>query len=325
MTAGAILKPLTGLVVRDDRSATVLNCVAPGKADDDHHVEEVYKLLGTVAWLLFFFTVIVIFRKELRRFIDRISNWEGFGQKVELKRDLERLQEGSVEAAGEPSVTTPVVPSPDEVLSAEAQAETSRVIRDVLSESARSPRLGLMLLASELEGLARRIAANIGHPSRSLSEVLRNLQDRLPGAATATLPLFLQIRNRVVHGSGVSNEEVLRAVDSGIRLYSALETIKVNPHVVLRSNVPLFLDEQLLRPLEGATGVLLESQEGDPVGHVRIFPTTKTAYRERMEVSWEWNMSRVFPGCWYREELGGEVRKAFDSAAEFVGRDVSTI
>src|SRR5215217_1322288 len=58
---------------------------------------------------------------------------------------------------------------------------------------------------------------------------------------------------------------------------------------------------------------------------LRMLPTRKSDYQTGKRVAWEWNFERVFGASWYRDPDTHEVKKAWDSSAEFVGRHLDDI
>jgi len=42
-------------------------------------------------------------------------------------------------------------------------------------------------------------------------------------------------------------------------------------------------------------------------------------------VSWEWNMNNVWEAAWYRDPDTNEVKPAWSSSAEFIGRDLNNL
>ena len=98
----------------------------------------------------------------------------------------------------------------------------------MLRETARSPRLGLMLLSTKIARAARELAAANGLDVSSrpvgLTSMIRLLAqaERLPFEAAEALSLFNQVRNRIVHGHDADDEDIARAIDSGTRLLRLL-------------------------------------------------------------------------------------------------------
>jgi hypothetical protein len=202
----------------------------------------------------------------------------------------------------------------------------------ILDETSRSPKVGLMVLAAEVERATRQILAGIGRNTpdagRSLSADVRRLVQLevvSPSLASA-VDLFMSIRNQVVHGrQRVTDDEVLRAVDAGLTILTAVEAIPRERHFVAAANVPVFHDKRLMRRIDDANGILLRSVSPGGVSEMlRIFPTTRTDYEVGREVAWEWNVQRQWGPAWYRDE-NTEVREAWTGSLEFVGRHLDEL
>jgi hypothetical protein len=101
-------------------------------------------------------------------------------------------------------------------------------IEEVLREASRSPRIGLMLLSAKMERAARGLASDfsvgVSRTNLSLSMLIRQLveAEQLTREDAATLGLFNQVRNRIVHGHDAEETEIARAIDSGTRLLRIL-------------------------------------------------------------------------------------------------------
>jgi hypothetical protein len=80
--------------------------------------------------------------------------------------------------------------------------------------------------------------------------------------------------------------------------------------------------------MTGVRGVILETTipDGNDVTY-RIFPTTRTDCEVGQQVAWEWNMdvSRIWPAAWYRDPLEGDIREAWGSSMEFIGRHLTDL
>jgi hypothetical protein len=101
-------------------------------------------------------------------------------------------------------------------------------IEEVLREAGRSPKLGLILLSTEIERAARELAADIGlDVSRRpvpLNAMIRALvqAEQLPEKAGEALNLLNQVWNRIIHGHDADDDEIARAIYSGTRLLRLL-------------------------------------------------------------------------------------------------------
>jgi hypothetical protein len=74
---------------------------------------------------------------------------------------------------------------------------------------------------------------------------------------------FREVRNKLVHGYGADDDDVLRALDSGPRILRALNAIPEEVHVVHVPNVEIFRDPKGERPFDEGHGVMLETTNTD--------------------------------------------------------------
>jgi len=272
----------------------------------------------------------VVFRDELNRLSDVASDL------------LSQLPDRAVDAAAV-RPAAPVTPPPDAASAGDAaqaigatppadvpapSGEDHDVVAQVLAEAARSPKIGLILLSSELERETNLILARKGwHGDRRMWPLALGIRQivehgALPSDALSAAASFTNVRNTIIHGAATpSDDEVIRAIDAGLSIYAALRAVPDERHYVVAAHVPLFSDEQCETPITDADGVIiLTVGPGRQERHERVFPTTKSAFlRAGGEVAWGWNMNRWWGQAWYRDPASGEVRGAFGSAAEFIG------
>lgn len=292
--------------------------------------------IAAVLWPLVLAVIVIMFRDQIISLARRIRKGKAFGAEAEFEKELGALNREANKAKEETIVTvelgTEEQPQPPSGDATEQQPEdqqssgatTDEVHAGVLAETARSPRLGLMLLSAEIDKLAGRIAASTGnHERRTLRAQLDLWGTQLPRHTSAAYRLFSHVRNRIVHGRDASEAEILSAIDSGLALYDALASIPIERNVVAHPGVEIFGDAAATQPLEGKGLIIETTHEGNKT--FRIFPTTKTYFKRGMRLTWEWNMSRVWGAAWYRDPETDEIKEAWGSSAEFVGRDLDQI
>lgn len=78
--------------------------------------------------------------------------------------------------------------------------------------------------------------------------------------------------------------------------------------------------------MSGVKGILLtiESPIRKRVPY-RILPSTKTHFKKGMKVSWEWNFDNVWNSAWYKDPETSEIKQAWNSSIEFIGRNIDDI
>lgn len=136
---------------------------------------------------------------------------------------------------------------------------------------------------------------------------------------------FRDVRRRIVHGSDVSEHEVLRAIDLGSSILQALRRVPREVHVVVAPSVEVFEDNLGTKPRD-VRAVLLESTnvvDGRP-GSPRAFPTRRD-YKKGQTVSWEWKFDTIWDESWYRDLDTGQIAYAWTSSAEFDGRPLEEL
>jgi hypothetical protein len=204
-------------------------------------------------------------------------------------------------------------------------------IKSILQQAASAPKVALMTLRAELEkqaqqGLATRGILR-GRPVVSLSQALSELrQYGFPPNLQGSLELFDDVRNKIIHGVAATDDDALRALDSGMTILRALNALPNEVNVVYHPGVEIFSDTACTKPILDARGVILETTSpGGLMKTFRIFPTTRTHFQKGKQVAWEWDMHKVWPAAWYRDLDTGAIRPAWLGSAEFIGRHLDEI
>jgi hypothetical protein len=285
--------------------------------------------IAALLWPLFAFTALFVFRSQIADIARRLKKGKLFGQEVELEESLDRLTRSAESATSEVAA---LLPAPATERSTEQVEGEEVVVRRILSEAARSPKAALISLSSELERLAREVLATTGHLNgRRVVPVQQAITELhhtygLPSHVPSSLEHFWDVRNRVVHRGEGTNEDILRAIDSGVSILRALQAMPRETHVVCDPDVRLFGDEELKHQIEHVHGVLLEAlSPGGASRSLRIYPSTRTHFARGKRVSWEWNMGVVVGPAWYRDAATGTSKQAWHSSAEFVGRHLDEL
>ena len=117
-------------------------------------MSEIAVLLQAIAallWPLFAFTVLFVFRVQIRDLASRLRKGKLFGQEIELNESLKRLDKSATSIESEvAALTTQPTPAATE----DEHEQDDGVVTRVVTEAGRSPTAALILLASELEKLA---------------------------------------------------------------------------------------------------------------------------------------------------------------------------
>lgn len=295
-------------------------------------MKDIAALLSSIAsllWPVFAFVMLAMYRKQLGDLIARLRKGKLLGQEIELDESLNRLQRSATAVAEEVAALPPAT---IDVIAPES-ASSDDSIDNILREAARSPKAALLLLASELEREARQLLGSVGQLKGQkfvpLSQALHALQKQfggLPGHIPSSLKLFWEVRNRLVHGGQAENEEILRAIDSGITILKALRAFPRETNYVFDPGVIVYQDSNCTVPWPTGKGVILQTESrGGTQRFFRIFPTTKTHFKKGKRVAWEWDDSTVWKDAWYKDPDSGEIKLAWNSAMEFVGRHLEDV
>lgn len=286
--------------------------------------------IATLLWPIFAFTVLFVFRTQIADILHRLKSGKLLGQEIELNESLKRLDESAISI--EQEVSELPVQAANEQPSKEEQLQEERIVSNIVSEAARSPKAALILLASELEKLARQLLASTGHLQGRryipISQAIAELDEKygLPRHVPSSLKFFWEARNRLIHGSEGTDEDILRAIDSGLIILKALQAFPREINVVYQPGVDLFANPELTDPIPNFKGVILETlAPGGATKSFRIFPTTRTHFKKGRQVAWEWNMQNVCGQAWYRDPETAEVKVGWNGSAEFVGRHLDEL
>src|SRR6185437_6567135 len=291
--------------------------------------------IASLLWPIGIFVTIFIFRKPLKEAIARISKLQAFGHTVELNRELDRLSDEAqaieVNTVKSANSTLKIIGHPPQLLIEQSnrRKELDSTVRRILDEASRSPTSALINLSAELDSKARQVLAasgwGRGRTNYSLAESIEMLAklNQLPPSASGSFRLFGEIRNQIVHGKTATEADTLRAIDSGIILLRALFAIPMEENIVHHPGVAIFKDAACTQPYADAKGIVIETTSpGGSTKSFRIFGTTRTDFVKGERLTWEWNMSHTFGHAWYRDTETNEIKKAWDSCAVFVGRDL---
>lgn len=284
--------------------------------------------IASILWPGFAFTVLFVFRKEISDLTSRLKKGKLLGQEIELNESLDKLQSAAESVQTEVAALTTSEAAPPKRL--ESAAIEHDISRRIIDEASRSPKAALMSLASEIEKLAIEVLATTGHlKSRKfipIQQAINELNHGLPSHVPSSLQHFWDVRNRLIHKGEGSDEEFLRAIDSGLSILRALQAIPRELNFVFETDVEVYSDEQLTKPIKGVKAIILETHSPGGVSKtLRIFPTSQSYFKKGKQVSWEWSFGLVTGQAWYRHIKTGAPTLAWSSSAEFVGRHLDEL
>jgi hypothetical protein len=314
---------------------------------------DLLRAISTLLWPAFAFWLFFTYKEEIRSLLRRIRKGKLLGQEIELEDSLRQLQEEATKAASEvkeiPKFSPPEqfgIPLGDASYdrfwstteNKDEKGDRALSVRDsypdpidtILEESARSPKAALLLLAAEMEKELKRVLFgsgwHAGHDIRGIHEgfdILARLEV-LPKHVGGSVRLFSDMRNRLIHGGNATDDDVIRAVDSGITILKALRSIPLEVHKVHHSGVDLYSDSEGKNVMVGVKGVILETTSpGAATKRHAVFPTTRDHFRRGKRVAWEWNGRNKYGPSWFRDPDTGEIKQAFHESTEFIGRNLN--
>jgi len=286
------------------------------------------RALASLAWPLLVAGFVWFYRAEIRDVLRRLSHikrGEILGQKFELEETLTEFEASAEQAQQDVAATTPIVPPA--IQSPSSEGLEAQLLRD----ATKSPKLSLMLLSAEIDRRLRQLLAATGWqaniratPLTTAVEKLR-AQGSLPEHVSGSVKLFQTVRNQIIHGGTAEEAEILRAIDSGFTLLRAIDAIPAETNVVHRIDVPLYSDPACATLVPNVRGLILEvTSPGGSQKSFRIVPT-RGNFQLGRRMTWEWNLENTWPAAWFRDPDSGEIKEAWISSAEFVGRPVDDV
>lgn len=268
------------------------------------------------------FFLIMWFIGQWFRASKQLSDAEQFGalrnDNLELLRLVRELAEAGTESDGSPAGGT---------------AFTEDPVQRVLDEAKKSPKGALMLVGAELERELRHLLWRTGwmQGAGDKPTVTRSIEHLThlgvaPKNLGSSARLFLDIRNRVLHGHEVAEEEVQTGIAVGISMLRAVHAVPSEENRVYHPGVEIYKDRDGTKPVPGFLAVILETQRPGIAKRVqRVFLTTRTDYKKGQRLSWEWNMKVSAGPSWIRHPDTNELQQAWASCSEFVGRELDSL
>ncbi len=292
---------------------------------------ELIKAIATLLWPILGFAALIIFKNQIAQAIGRIKKGKFFGQEVELSEDLIKLQKTAIKASDEVA-SLPVIEDPNIEEAPSFNQEPDNSIKNIIIEAARSPKTALILLATEVEKEAKQTLASIGKLDGRRQLPIHQIVDELdshyglPKHVASSLKQFWETRNKIIHGGNTEKGNILSAIDSGVTILKTLRALPREKNWVYNEGVPIYSDPECKNEISDAKGIILktESSSGSKVFY-RIFPSTKTHFKKGTRVSWEWSFEKRWKDAWYRDPDSNEIKPAWSSSAEFIGRNLEEI
>jgi hypothetical protein len=302
-------------------------------------VTEIVDALAKLAWPLIIALIVVAYRYEIRDILRRLSRVKKatvLGQQIELEEELDQLKATTEKAEAEVAPQQQPEGQSERAGSKplfenEQLRDAQKLEREILSQARTSPKVALMLLSAEIDRRLRELLAATGwHQNIRATSTLRaikqlQLQGSLPKHVIGSVKLFRDIRNRIIHGGPATDEEIIRAIDSGFVLLKAIDAIPVEISTVHSVNITLYDDAGCTHLVLDAKGVTLEATSPGGFQKFRVVPTTQAHFQVGRRVAWEWNIDHVWGPTWYKDPDTGECKQAWLQSAEFIGRHLDGV
>ena len=291
-------------------------------------VAELLRSIASLLWPALVYWTLRTFRDDIAGAIGRIRKAKILGHELELDADLKQLREEANQASSEVAdLPTDISDPGDSVASEDERRETVDPVQKILETAVQSPKVALLQLAIEIEREGREVLASTGKwtEKRPLPflRVIERLDGHygLPRYIPSSLKLFLDIRNKLIHGGVTKDRNIVSALDSGVTIYRALTALPRERNWIHHPGVPIYSDPECRHEIPAVKGVILKTQSSSgATTRYRIFPSTQTHFREGERVSWEWNLAKTWSAAWYRDPTSNQIKPAWHSAGEFVGR-----
>ena len=289
---------------------------------------ELLRSIASLLWPALVFWGLRAFRDDIAGAIGRIKKARILGHEFEMGTQLKELREAANQASNEVAELPRDIPGPDEASASRSeQPEKEDTVQKVLETAIQSPKVALLLLAMEVEKEGREVLASVGRWTEKkplpVLRVIERLDSHygLPKHIFSSLRLFLDTRNKLVHGGSATEQDIVSALDSGVTVYRTLKALPRERNWVHHEGVSVYSDQKCLNEIPGVKGIILRTQSSSGSRtKYRIFPSTKTYFREGNRVSWEWNLNGTWSDAWYRDPTTNQIKLAWNSSGEFVGR-----
>jgi hypothetical protein len=294
-------------------------------------VAELIRALAALCWPVLGYVLLRTYQEEIRGLLQRIRRAKLGPGELELRENLDHVQQ-QVQAESAKVPVNPILRLGDDrkdVAGRDASDE-----RRILEAASRSPRLALLDLSVEIEQELRRLLAatgwhtTLGHDAVSIRGIAERLAEMgvTSHSFAGSVAAFADMRNRLVHGRGIQDEELIRAIDIGNTILRTIRAIPAEINVVYNPGVDVFADSEGKTKREGVRALILQTTSPDSTTkYLRTYPTTRSHYLVGKRVAWEWDLRTGFPESWYRNPDNGQVEYGWTSSADFVGRHLDDV
>src|SRR5260370_27937517 len=192
--------------------------------------------------------------RDIMKQLSQVKKGKIFGQEFELDEKLDQLKETTEKAQAEVASREPQKRQSKPIDSESVLENEPKLEQEILNQARTSPKVALMLLSAEIDRRLRQLLAATGwHQNIKATPTVHAIawlraQGSLPEHVIGSVNLFQDVRNRIIHGKIATDEEIIRAIDSGFMLLKAIDAIPLEINTVHRVNVPLYDDAGCTHP-----------------------------------------------------------------------------
>ena len=265
----------------------------------------------------------LIFRRDISAAIGRLRR----GKISEFEFELDKLEEKATGAMS----TSQELP-PDQTLKVFSPTPERIMEREILAQAREAPKPALMLLASDIESELRDLLAGTGwHQMQRFTSVPAGIerlaaQTAIPEAVQEAMQQFWPVRNRLIHGHNVTDDDILRAIDAGMLILKSIRAIPREINIVYHPGVEVFSDPNGKQLMENVLALILETTGTDTGKKIlRFYPTTRKDYIKGKRVAWEWSPRNKYGESWFRDPDSGEIKYGWSGSLEFIGRHLDDV
>lgn len=225
--------------------------------------------ISHLLWPVAFIVCVFIFKNEISEILKRIKKGKILGQELELEREISEFKSAT-------EIASQSIPVFKKIINKDLDVD----IQNILSKAAEDPKIGILLLAIQIEKEILEIAASTGHLSiflgKPISKTFELLVENnlISKDILASVRIFWDLRNQIIHGRNVDDKNLIQVLDIGVTLLKTLKAIPHYKHFVYKENIPLYSDEKLKHIRIDVVGIIVENVSPNGLERFnQIFPT----------------------------------------------------
>ena len=270
--------------------------------------------ISHLLWPIVVLVCIIIFKKEISSLLTRIKKGKFFGQELELNNEIEKF-----ETITEQALKTVTKNSNKQINIQDTftHSRDNNLVSNIIEISRK--------VEDELYNISGAYGILKDVHNKSISYISKKLAESniINETVFDSVIKFWQLRNQIVHKNYEGEEYQLKKISEiGFSLLSTLNKIPRSKFIVFKKEIDLFSDINCKNIRPDVKGLILKNINKSGITlEYNIYPTTREIYEIGDSVAWEWNSNNMWDTSYYIDNA--EIKKAFDQAAEFVGRPLS--